>query len=145
MSAQGYQNPTQPGRSWYPLTSVRLVQLLLCFMLALTSFASAQITPWNKIQSPPLPAFAPQEPVRVQLPNGMVLFLQEDHELPLISATARIRGGAISEPANKTGTYSMFMATFGSAENGGDKTRTGDQMDDFLETRARQDRDRQSI
>ena len=42
----------------------------------------------TEFQSPPLPAFKPQEPVRIQLPNGMVIFLQPDHELPLISATA---------------------------------------------------------
>ena len=30
----------------------------------------------------------------------MVIFLQEDHELPIIDGTARIRGGSRSEPAN---------------------------------------------
>jgi len=29
----------------------------------------------------------------MQLANGMVIFLQEDHELPLIRGTAQIRGG----------------------------------------------------
>jgi hypothetical protein len=34
------------------------------------------------IKQPPLPPFHPQEPKRIQLSNGMVIFLQEDHELP---------------------------------------------------------------
>ncbi len=79
----------------------RFVPALFCLVLLLTAFSPAQVTPWNKIQAPPLPAFQPQEPVRVQLPNGMVIFLQPDHELPLIGATARIRGGSVSEPASK--------------------------------------------
>ena len=76
-----------------------------CFLLLLTAFSPAQVKPWNQIQPPPLPAFKPQEPIRVQLPNGMVIFLQEDHELPLIDATARIRGGSISEAGEQDRTH----------------------------------------
>ena len=63
----------------------------------------------------------------------MVIFLQEDHELPLIDATARIRGGSISEAANKTGLTDLYGEVW---RTGGTKTKTGDQMDDFLEARA---------
>jgi zinc protease len=101
-------------------------------MLA-TFFASAQIAPWNKLTFPPLPAFQPQQPTRIQLANGMVVFLQPDHELPLISATARIRGGSISEPAGKVGLVSLYGDVW---RTGGTKTKTGDAMDDFLEARA---------
>ena len=104
-----------------------------CFLLLLATLSPAQVKPWNEIQAPPLPAFKPQEPVRVQLPNGMVIFLQEDHELPLIDATARIRGGSISEPANKSGLTDLYGEVW---RTGGTKTKTGDQMDDFLEARA---------
>ena len=82
-----------------PHPASRFAQLVFCSLL-LTTFAPAQITPWNKIQAPPLPAFTPPEPTRVQLPNGMVIFLQPDHELPLIEATAEIRGGSVYAPAN---------------------------------------------
>ena len=63
----------------------------------------------------------------------MVIFLQPDHELPLISATARIRGGSISEPAAKSDWSSLYGDVW---RTGGTKTKTGDQMDDFLEARA---------
>jgi zinc protease len=106
---------------------------IICCVLFFTTFSSAQVTPWNKIQPPPLPAFKPQEPVRVQLPNGMVIFLQEDHELPLIDATARIRGGSVAEPSSKTGLVDLYGEVW---RTGGTKTKTGDQMDDFLEARA---------
>jgi zinc protease len=106
---------------------------LLCLLLLLAVFSPAQIKPWNQIQAPPLPAFKPQQPLRVELPNGMVLFLQEDHELPLITATARIRGGSISEPANKTGLTQLYGEVW---RTGGTRSKTGDEMDDFLEARA---------
>jgi len=88
---------------------------------------------WNKIPIPQLPAFHPQEPKRIQLPNGMVIFLQEDHELPLIDGVARIRGGSRAEPAAKVGLVSLYGEVW---RTGGTKTQTGDQLDDYLEVRA---------
>lgn len=93
----------------------------------------AQMPAWKQIPIPPLPAFHPQEPKRVELPNGLVIFLQEDHELPLIDGVARIRGGSRSEPANKTGMLDMYGEVW---RTGGTKTQTGDQLDDYLEIRA---------
>ncbi len=96
--------------------------------------ASAQTTQsWKQIPVPQLPAFKPQQPKRIQLSNGMVIFLQEDHELPLIGATARIRGGSVNEPANKTGLIDIYSEAW---RTGGTKSQTGDQLDDFLEIRA---------
>src|SRR6185437_8340884 len=40
-------------------------------LLLLSSLAAAQQT-WQQVPIPPLPKFTPQEPTRVQLPNGMV-------------------------------------------------------------------------
>ena len=105
-----------------------------CIFVLFTALGAAQQpTPWNKIQAPPLPAFTPVEPTRIQLSNGMVIFLQPDHELPLISATARIRGGSIYEPADKTGLTDLYGEVW---RTGGSKTKTGDEMDDFLEAHA---------
>jgi zinc protease len=88
---------------------------------------------WKRIPIPQLPAFHPQEPKRIELPNGMVIFLQEDHELPTIDATARIRGGTRSEPAEKAGLVSLYSEVW---RTGGTKSKTGDQLDDYLEIRA---------
>jgi len=111
----------------------RFVKVLFSFVLLASAFGSAQVTPWNQLKFPPLPAFNPQQPTRIQLSNGMVIFLQPDHELPLVSVTARIRGGAISEPVAKTGLVALYGEVW---RTGGTKTKTGDQMDDFLEARA---------
>jgi zinc protease len=95
--------------------------------------ATSQATNWQQIQTPPLPAFHPQQPKRIKLSNGMVIFLQQDHELPLIEASARIRGGSRNEPPNKVGLVEIFGEVW---RIGGTKTQTGDQLDDFLEARA---------
>jgi len=107
--------------------------MLLSLVWLSAAFAQTQPVPWNQLKFPPLPAFQPQQPTRIQLANGMVIFLQPDHELPLISATARIRGGSISEPAAKIGLVSLYGNVW---RTGGTKSKTGDQMDDFLEARA---------
>ncbi len=95
--------------------------------------AAPQTTNWKQIPTPPLPAFHPPVPKRIELSNGMVIFLQEDHELPLIEGTARIRGGSHIEPVGKVGLVDIFSEVW---RTGGTKTQTGDQLDDFLEVRA---------
>ncbi len=112
--------------------------LLLTMMFAAATFttipqAAAQAASWQQVPIPPLPAFKPQQPKRIELENGMVIFLQEDHELPLIDGTARIRGGSVNEPAGKTGLVDIYSEVW---RTGGTKSQTGDQLDDFLEVRA---------
>src|ERR1700687_2709769 len=95
--------------------------------------ATGQADSWQQIPIPPLPAFKPQAPKRIELKNGMVIFLQEDHELPLIDGTTRIRGGSHNEPSTKVGLTDIYGEVW---RTGGTKTQTGDQLDDFLEVRA---------
>jgi len=95
--------------------------------------AAAQAASLQQVPIPPLPAFKPQQPKRVELANGMVIFLQEDHELPLIDGTARIRGGSVNEAAGKTGLVDIYSEVW---RTGGTKSQTGDQLDDLLEVRA---------
>src|SRR5580765_7668518 len=88
---------------------------------------------WTKVPIPPLHQFKPQEPRRIELPNGMVIFLQENHELPLIEGTVRIRGGSREEPAEKTGMVAIYADVW---RTGGTHSKTGDELDDFLEAHA---------
>lgn len=107
--------------------------LLVSAVIAPTTYAAAQATTWKQVPIPPLHTFNPPQPKRIQLSNGMVIFLQEDHELPLINGTARIRGGSVNEQANKTGLVDILSEVW---RTGGTKSQTGDQLDDFLEVRA---------
>lgn len=88
---------------------------------------------WKQVPIPPLRAFTPQVPRRVELSNGMVIFLQEDRELPVIDGIVRIRGGSRDEPAEKIGLASMYAEVW---RTGGTKNKTGDELDDFLEAHA---------
>ncbi|PYX24081.1 MAG: hypothetical protein DMG82_09775 [Acidobacteria bacterium] len=96
-------------------------------------FAYSQAPEWQQIPIPTLPPFHPAEPKRLELPNGLVIFLQEDHELPLIDGSIRIRGGSRDEPAQKVGLVQLYGDVW---RTGGTKSQTGDQMDDYLESRA---------
>lgn len=109
-----------------------LLGITLVFLASIPG-ARGQATDWEKIVIPPLHVFHPQQPRRIELSNGMVIFLQEDHELPLIRGTARIRGGSREEPAAKVGLVEIYGQAW---RTGGTKSRTGDQLDDFLEARA---------
>jgi zinc protease len=114
---------------------ISLLLLGFAFVTGLGFHASpaAAQTGWQQINIPPLPPFHPQEPHRFVLSNGMVIFLQEDHELPLIDGVARIRGGSRSEPADKIGLVDIYGEVW---RTGGTKSQTGDQLDDYLEIRA---------
>ena len=115
-----------------PVTML-VVMLVSATIFSIAPFAAAQATSWQQVPIPPLPAFQPKQPKRIELSNGMVIFLQEDHELPLIDGTARIRGGSVNEAAAKTGLVDIFGEVW---RTGGTKSQTGDQLDDFLEVRA---------
>jgi len=102
-------------------------------VFAVVSAAFGQVKSYKEIKTPPLRSFTPVQPTRVQLSNGMILLLQEDHELPLIRASALIHGGSRDVPAEKAGLVSILA---GSWRTGGTESKTGDQLDDILESRA---------
>ena len=97
------------------------------------SGAALPAQPWKKIPIPPLHAFKPQQPKRIELSNGLVIFLQEDHELPFINGSVLIRGGSREEPANKVGLVTMYGQTW---RTSGTATIDGDKLDDQLELKA---------
>jgi predicted Zn-dependent peptidase len=95
--------------------------------------AVAQVENHKKIKFPKLPEFKIAKPEVYDLDNGMKIFLLEDHELPLINVTARIRTGSNYEPAEKVSLGDIFGQV---QREGGTGSMTGDEMDDFLEARA---------
>jgi zinc protease len=97
------------------------------------TLAAQQEKPWEKIPVPPLHEFKPQQPKRIQLKNGIVLFLQEDHELPFVYGSVLIPGGMRDEDAAKAGLVQLYGETW--RTSGTEKT-SGDAMDDLLEAKA---------
>lgn len=105
--------------------------LLATLLFSLTTLA--QVKDHREIKTPALRKFSMPQPKRIQLANGMVIFLQEDHELPLVRGRALIRGGARELPASKAGMAGIFGSSW---RTGGTEKQTGDQLDQFLESRA---------
>ena len=102
-------------------------------LLHAQSGAPQQQKPWGRIPIPKLHDFKPQQPKRIELKNGIVIFLQEDHELPFIYGSVLIPGGSRDVQPAKAGLtdiYSLAWRTSGSSKMGGDA------MDDLLEAKA---------
>ncbi len=121
-------------------TTLLAVTLLPLSVIAQTATATksassqhAQAEPWTKIPIPPLHAFTPQKPTRIELANGLVIFLLEDHELPFINGTILIRGGSRDAPASKTGLVDIYGQTW---RTSGTATISGDALDDEMESKA---------
>ena len=73
------------------------------FMIWCAPLTWAQVERVEELTFPPLPEIQIPEPTRVELDNGMVVLLMEDHELPLISVSATIRTGSRLESKDKIG------------------------------------------
>ncbi|MGA3135560.1 MAG: pitrilysin family protein [Terracidiphilus sp.] len=107
--------------------------LVFAALVAPVSLNAQQNKPWEKIPIPKLHDFKPQQPKRIELKNGIVLFLQEDHELPFVSGSVLIPGGSRDEDPAKAGLagiYGQAWRTSGTAK------LDGDALDDLLEAKA---------
>jgi zinc protease len=74
--------------------------------------------------------FTPPVPERVVLDNGMVVYLLEDHELPLVTITATIRTGGWLDPADKIGLAGIAGVTM---RTGGTQRMGAAELDRELE------------
>ena len=103
------------------------------FLIAQTPKPAPQVSPWKSIPIPALHEFKPTEPTLITLPNGVQLFLEEDHELPFTDGFIRIRGGSRDEPADKVGLVTLYGETW---RTSGTKDHPGDALDDQLAAKA---------
>jgi zinc protease len=63
--------------------------------------------------------FVPPEPERVVLNNGLVVYLLEDHELPLITIGALLRTGSWLDPPDKVGLAALTGTVMRTGGGGG--------------------------
>ena len=97
--------------------------------------ATAALTPkhYTELEFPPLPEIQIPDYTRLELNNGMVVYLMEDRELPLVSGTALVRTGSRLEPGEKVGLASLTGTVM---RTGGTTKYTGDELNEILEQRA---------
>ncbi len=72
-------------------------------------------------------------PTRHELSNGMVVYLLEDHTLPLINGAAYVKAGSFYDPEDQVGLASL---TADLMRTGGAAGRSADELDETLESLA---------
>jgi len=107
--------------------------LLIASIAAPSALPAQQSKPWEQIPIPALHAFHPQQPKRIEIKNGIVIFLQEDHELPFISGSVLIPGGSRDVDPSKAGLIGLYGQAW---RTSGTEKMDGDAMDDLLEAKA---------
>ncbi|RKX18746.1 MAG: insulinase family protein, partial [Candidatus Zixiibacteriota bacterium] len=85
----------------------------------------------DKLKFPPIKEPQMPEFQTVTLENGMTLYLMEDHELPLVNASARLAAGGYLDSPEKTGLGSIVGTVL---RTGGTENKTGDEIDEILES-----------
>ncbi|MBD2345907.1 insulinase family protein [Anabaena subtropica FACHB-260] len=101
------------------------------FNFSLTATAAAKH--YTELEFGPLPEVNLPKYERFVLQNGLVVYLMEDRELPLISGTALVRTGSRWEPADKVGLAGFTGAVM---RTGGTKKHSSDNLNEILEQRA---------
>jgi len=93
---------------------------------------SAQTAPpsYKGLKFPPLRKIEIPEVERFTLPNGMRVYLLENHELPMVGGFALVRTGNLFDPKDKIGLATMTGMVM---RTGGTQTSTGDDLDEKLE------------
>lgn len=95
--------------------------LVVVISLAWLAVPAAAQTAGGELKLPPFK--------KVQLKNGLMLMLMEQHEVPLISFNALIRGGGVADTPGKEGVASVTAGLL----RKGTRTRTADRLSEELD------------
>ncbi len=89
--------------------------------------------PYSQLEFPPLPEVEIPEYERYELKNGLVVYLIENHDLPLVSGSAIIRTGSRLEPGDEAGLANITGTVM---RSGGTQSHPADELNQLLEQRA---------
>ena len=95
--------------------------------------ASSALPQVKDLKYPPLREVKIPEITTFTLPNGMRVYMLENHELPVVSGSLTVRTGNLFDPADKVGLAGITGTVM---RTGGTKARTGEQLDELLENMA---------
>ncbi len=129
MSQRMVTSKNRPRKYWILLLVLPVIWLL--FNAVSVTAQSAQHYTDLEFAPPPEIVLPPFE--RFELENGMVVYLMQDQELPLVSGTALIRTGDRWEPANQTGLGQILGQVL---RTGGTTLHSPDELNQLLERRA---------
>ncbi|HXE64492.1 MAG TPA: pitrilysin family protein [Bryobacteraceae bacterium] len=107
-----------------------LLTFFLCLGAALAQSQSAPPASYKSLKYPPLREIQIPKVEESTLPNGLRIYLLENHELPLVRGLALVRTGNLFDPADKVGLAGITGALI---RSGGTTSKTGDDLDEELE------------
>ncbi len=111
-----------------------LVIVVACLLVNLNfSWAATAAKHYDELKFAPVSAIKLPKYERYVLENGLVVYLMEDHELPLVTGTALVRTGSRWEQAEKAGLASLVGSTL---RSGGTQKHSADELNEILEQRA---------
>ncbi|MGK7922504.1 MAG: M16 family metallopeptidase [Trichodesmium sp.] len=115
------------------LTAFLVIVLLLSILGRIPAIALTPPKHYTELEFPPLPELEIPDYTRFQLDNGIIVYLMEDHELPLIGGRAIFRTGSRFEPENKVGLADLTGTVM---RTGGTIQHTPEEMNQLLEQKA---------
>lgn len=123
------------SRTARPVRTIPL--LLLAAAAAMAQRATLPTVPnlpdYRALRFPALKAVRIPKPETFTLPNGLKVFLLENHELPVVSGSAIVRTGNLFDPPAKRGLAELTGTVL---RTGGTREMSGDQLDELLENMA---------
>ena len=115
------------------LTVFLVTVMLLSILGRISAIAIEPPKHYTELEFPPLPKLELPEYTRFQLDNGIVVYLMEDHELPLISGLALFRTGARFEAENQVGLANLTGTVM---RTGGTSQHSPEEINQLLEQKA---------
>ncbi len=118
----------------FPFVCLAVATFSLLLTVAWPKPAQAiEAKPYEELVFPPLGEIQIPDYERYELENGLVVYLMEDHNLPLVGGSATFRTGGYLVPPEKTG---LADITGEAMRLGGTLTHTPDELNERLEQRA---------
>ncbi len=115
------------------LTAFLVMVMLLSILGRMPAIAIGAAKHYTELEFPPLLKLDIPEYTRFQLDNGIVVYLMEDRELPLISGRALFRTGSRLEPENQVGLAGLTGTVM---RTGGTSQHSPEQINQLLEQKA---------
>lgn len=114
------------------ITNLFIVIVTLTTCLTSWWILPTDAKPHEELEFEPI-QFKPPVPQKHVLSNGMVLYLLEDHELPVFDISGLVKTGTIYDPSDKIGLASIFSSVM---RTGGTVSREPDALNEELESMA---------
>ena len=125
------------GRSRERFIPLLFLSVATCVVLLTLSWPrpaqAIEPKPYEALTFPPLGEIQIPDFERYELSNGLVVYLMEDHDLPLVSGTATFRTGSYLEDVEQAG---LAAITGEAIRLGGTVNHAPDELNQLLEQRA---------